>query len=222
MENNTNISQDANLEQNVQQQVVTPVGTEGSSQQTVPANTVDNQAGGPNSQIAEMRREAEEFARLKADPTYAEFQTFKQQQEAAAQAAKAQQMGTSPELLNEFEQMKAMLANQQAQAQETAARDNFSSFATQNNMDQNVQMEFLGFLEQNLPPQMQQAALMPGFNYGLFVDAFARSKGLIGNAQPQVDPKAATFIPGHGTGTNQSSAMNEQLTNRIKNLVEKG
>lgn len=222
MENNTNISQDANLEQNVQPEVATPVGTEGSSQQTVPANAVDNQAGGPNTQIAEMRREAEEFAKLKADPTYAEFQTFKRQQEEAAQAARAQQLGTTPELLSEVETMKNMLMQQQAQAQEEQARNNFSSFAEQNGMDQNVQMEFLGFLEQNLPPQMQQAALMPGFNYDLFVDAFARHKGLIGNTQPKVDPKAATFIPGHGTGTNQSSAMNEQLTNRIKNLVEKG
>lgn len=217
MENTEYISQEVNTDQTGQTQPTNPVGTEGHSPQVATPPATDNQVGGPNQIAAETRRAAEAYNRLQSDPAFVEFQEYKKQQQAQRLAAEAQANQVTPEVWERLTSMERMVQEQKMQAEFAGAQREFQSFASNQGMDGNTQMEFLGWLENNLGSMSAQAA-KPGFNYDLYVDAFARHKGLL--ATTPTKPTAPVYVPGHGSGAAQVDGEAQQLHNRIKERVK--
>ncbi len=178
---------------------------------------------GPDQVLADYRRRAEEaesrakeFESRLTDPAVAQFLEF---QKAQKEKEAADKLGATPELLHEFNTLKQtqeeMLAAQELQS----AKAGFSSFAESQKMPEAVQTEFLGYLEKVLPPEFQQLALKPGFNFEPYVHGFAAARGASQVQSQEANANKVTFVPGQpssSAGNSKAMDMKEYILNRVK------
>ncbi len=189
---------------------------------TAPVAPATPSVAGPDQAFAQQRRELEQ---AKADlaaaqaqlnnPQIAQFIEFQKAQQ-AQQAAAAQASGGVPQEL--IDQISSIAQTQQAQqdaAQLATARNEFASFAKAQGMDENIQSEFLGYLTNSLPKELQDLAVKPGFNFEPYIHGFAAQRG----AKVAQQKAQVTYVPGQPSDGGAPAQSNE-YKELIKNLVQ--
>ena len=178
---------------------------------------------GPDQVQADYRRQLEaansETEALKAqlaNPEVARFLEFQQAQKAAS-AAEAN--GTSPEVMAKLTSLEASQTALFEARELESAQNNFNSFTTNNGMDAAVQEEFIGYMDQVLPQELQDLALKPGFNFEPYMHGFAAQRGASATQAQQAQARSVTYVPGQPAGN--SSTQMEEVNAYIQNIVKR-